>query len=267
VFIPIINEIGFDNYLSLSEPWMLYVIKTLYHSKLTDGTFVDVGMNLGQTLIKVKAVDPYINYLGFEPNPYCINYLNKLIDINKYINTKIYPIAIGSKTYISKLRIFNETHVDSSASLIENFRSEVSVRKMLNIPVFKFSDIEVEESFKIGVLKIDVEGAELDVLESFAEKIKSDTPVILMEILPVYNKDKSIRFIRQEKIYELLYKMDYSILRVIKKNNTFQGIQHLTKFEIHSDLNLCDYIFVPYNKVERMITLFANTKNEPDRII
>jgi len=39
---------------------------------LKDGVFIDIGMNLGQTLIKLKCVDPNIRYFGFEPNPGCV---------------------------------------------------------------------------------------------------------------------------------------------------------------------------------------------------
>ena len=41
--------------------------------------FIDVGVNVGQTLLKLKSISSEINYLGFEPNPNCVNYLKNLI--------------------------------------------------------------------------------------------------------------------------------------------------------------------------------------------
>jgi hypothetical protein len=130
----------------------------------------------------------------------------------------------------------------------------------LNIPVFKFSDINIEESIKVGVLKIDVEGAELEVLESFTEVIKRDSPLIMVEILPAYDIKNSNRIVRQNKIRELLINNHYSIFRILKKNDEFKDIQNIPAFEIHSDLNLCDYILVPDEKVERLIALLGNIK-------
>ena len=49
-----------------SEAWMTEVIRRLF--ELKSGAFIDVGVNLGQTLLKVAAADPSRAYVGFEPN-------------------------------------------------------------------------------------------------------------------------------------------------------------------------------------------------------
>jgi len=105
---------------------------------------------------------------------------------------------------------------------------------------------------KIDLIKIDVEGAELEVLQSLETIIKIATPFILMEILPVYNTENRYRIDRQEKIEILLSQLDYSIYRIIKsKSISFERIESI---EVHSDIDKCDYIFVPNNKV----TAFSN---------
>ena len=55
------------------EKFLLHVLR-LFLPKV-DGAVVDVGMNLGQTLCKVKLVDPTRSYYGFEPNAACHAYL------------------------------------------------------------------------------------------------------------------------------------------------------------------------------------------------
>ena len=59
---------------------MSEVIQRLF--KLKSGAFIDVGVNLGQTLLKVAAIDPGRAYVGFEPNPACVDYVWKLIETN-----------------------------------------------------------------------------------------------------------------------------------------------------------------------------------------
>jgi hypothetical protein len=77
--IPIINGLGVGN-LDLTEKWMAELIKRLI--QIRSGVFVDVGANIGQTLIKLRAVAPDVDYVGFEPNPTCFHYLTKLVERN-----------------------------------------------------------------------------------------------------------------------------------------------------------------------------------------
>ena len=244
--IPIINGVGKNNYLALSEPWMQGILVKLLDNP--NKTFVDVGVNLGQTLLKVKAINREINYIGFEPNPFCVNYVNQLIKKNNFPNTELWPVGLSSKTQVLKLNLFSDSNEDSAASIIEGFRAKSAVKKSINVPVFKFSDLNMDLSIKFDVIKIDVEGAELEVIESLHDKIKQDKPYILMEILPAYSKENKDRIDRQEKIKSLLDTLDYKIYRVNKSADQFINFVSVEDFGIHADLNLCDYLLAPSEK-------------------
>ena len=89
ISIPIIN----GKKVSVSgEKWMSGILRELF--QFTDGTFYDVGINLGQTLIKVKTLDPRRNYVGFEPSPSCIFYLRRLINSNHWDQILIVPVGL-----------------------------------------------------------------------------------------------------------------------------------------------------------------------------
>lgn len=263
IIIPVINEVGVENYFNLSEPWMLYILKKLISSAGYNKAFIDVGVNLGQTLIKVKSVAPSIRYIGFEPNPLCVNYVSSLIAVNYFSNTEIIPVGLGNKSSVLKLNLFSNSDVDSAASIIEGFRSEASVTKTINVPVFKFSDIHLNKDLEFGIIKIDVEGAELEVMEGLKEKIKTDRPVILVEVLPAYNHDNVHRISRQKDIEKLLIQLDYKIIRIIKKDEIFVEPQEIKEFGVHSDLNLCEYVLVPSELgVEFLFTSMKNDKGQ-----
>jgi hypothetical protein len=68
--IPILEEIGFSN-LFISEPWMIDLLKIIL--PIEKERFIDVGVNIGQTLLKLRSISDNIDYIGFEPNPVCIN--------------------------------------------------------------------------------------------------------------------------------------------------------------------------------------------------
>src|ERR1700731_1128677 len=71
VTIPLINGLGYEN-LSTSEDWMYVVLSKLL--PLFKGAFIDIGVNVGHILIKLKTVNRDIEWIGFEPNPKCIYY-------------------------------------------------------------------------------------------------------------------------------------------------------------------------------------------------
>ena len=45
----------------------------------SSGTFIDVGTNIGQLLMKVKAYDPGRDYVGFEASTFCSFYVTPLL--------------------------------------------------------------------------------------------------------------------------------------------------------------------------------------------
>lgn len=241
--IPVVNGIGISNF-DISEPWMIQLLEVVI--PINKGLFVDVGVNIGQTLIKVKSVSPNIEYLGFEPNTSCLYYLSKLVKQNKLENVTILPIGISENTEVGVLNFYNKTEFDSSASTLADFRDKSVIERKEFIPLFDFSvateNIDVSS---VSVLKIDVEGAELEVLKTAKSFMLDANPVILLEILPAYNEENTNRLSRQVEIVRLLTDLNYSIYLVKKNDNMLTGFVEIEKIEIHSNLTECDYVAVP----------------------
>jgi hypothetical protein len=120
--VPVLSETGLGNIFD-DEPWMDDIL-SLVGSKITSGIFIDVGVNIGQTLLKVKKnFASEIFYIGFEPNPNCVNYCHKLISLNKWgENSAIIPCAISNEAGLIKLYKYSTGDVDPSASIVKNFR-------------------------------------------------------------------------------------------------------------------------------------------------
>lgn len=243
--IPVIKKLGIEN-IYMSEPWMVSLLKKL---DLKDGQFIDVGVNIGQTLLKLKSVNQDIEYIGFEPNPACTFYANELIKLNQFKNTTIIPIGIADKNGVLKLDFYSTGITDPSASMITNFRPNEEIKFSQYIPVNTIDNMYEEINFKgVKAVKIDVEGAEMEVLESFKKLIAKNQPVILIEILPVYTSENTFRLNRQEKIESLLSELDYLIYRVNKKNEIFESLQQIDSIGIHDNLDECEYVFMPKTK-------------------
>lgn len=261
VNIPIIGGLGSGN-LNLSEPWMTELLKHILKFRMNEAYF-DIGVNTGQTLIKVKSVHPDINYFGFEPNPICVFYAHKLVEVNKYKNVTLFPFGISNEEAIYRLSYFSDSATDSTASIIDNFRPNQKIHKTGYIPCFRFSKvIEKHKLPKIGVLKIDVEGAEKEVIEGLESAIIKDQPYIQVEILPVYSGSNTDRLKRQEFIEAFVRKINYTIFRIIIcDNNTFRKLEEINEIGIHSDMRLCEYLLVPASEKNTIRQIDSSTKS------
>jgi len=246
--IPIIRKIGFEN-MFISEPWMTDLLKVVLKSEKR--AFVDVGVNVGQTLLKLRSVDPEIKYVGFEPNPLCVFYTNNLIKENGFVNCQVIPVGISTTTDVGELNFFSELITDSSASIIPNFRPNQNIVRREYVPIFQLDQIQEKIGLRdYSVLKIDVEGAELEVIQGFYKSIEQYQPVILIEILPAYSNDNVYRIERQNEIVRLVQGLGYALFRVSKQNDKFAGVVEIENIEIHSDLDRCDYVMMPKSKKE-----------------
>lgn len=235
-YIPIIEGVGFTN-LYLKEGWMVDLL-TKFLPQI-DGDILDIGSNLGQTILKIKSVDETRNVYAFEPNPTCVNYLYKLIRANNFQHIDVFPCAAGNTNGILKLNMYNED-VDESATIIENFRTQ-DITRSVHIASLNLDSLLLEIEAKPGLIKIDVEGAELDVLLALKEVITEYRPVIICEILPVYDEKKNPeRLHRQNKIQSFLSELNYNIIQ-----NTSDGYHLIPSFDVHSDMDLSNYIFIP----------------------
>lgn len=244
--IPVINGTGYENSLFLTEPWMMHVLKML--TKWKNGTFIDVGVNVGQTLIKYKSVGAGGRYLGFEANPECFFYLAALVKANGYKDVQIIPVGVSHRTGLTKMDFFYDTNTDSGASLVQAFRPDHQIFRSIYVPTFTWPDIATSLNVeKVSIVKIDVEGGELEVIESMKPMLKAQQPVLLLEVLPVFDAMKRPELkTRQDKLQQLLRDMDYVIYRVIKtEKNAFAGIEKVDDIGVHSDLSMCDYVGIP----------------------
>lgn len=258
--IPIIKLNGYNN-LFMSEIWMVELLDQLVKNNNDDKKFIDVGVNIGQTLLKLRSVSDQMKYIGFEPNPLCVFYTNELIKANdslKKSDITLYPVGISTENEVLTLNLYTENEMDSSASIIEEFR-EHEIKQKFNVPVFNTQTIDSSNDIfnGVGIIKIDVEGAELEVLNSFNKVIERERPYILIEILPIYKEDNTFRLSRQNNIESNFKALNYSIYRIERTpQSTFS---HLTKIEsigVHADLNQCDYIIIPNenNKLSHLIS-------------
>jgi len=233
--IPILQGIGLDN-LTVTEEWMTTVMIKLF--KLRQGGFVDIGVNLGQTLLKLKSIHPEIEYIGFEPNPRCILYVNELVRLNDFARVRLVPAGIYSFDGIAQLSVDSKNPIDSCGTLVREFRSFEN-ELQINVPVISSKSLQKILNEELSIVKIDVEGAELDVLEQLTEILRSHRPFIICEILPCYSKENTYRVTRKNRIESLMKELNYQIAAIK------EGFNKIDSIPINNSVEDSNYLFYP----------------------
>ncbi len=232
------------------EPWMLENLIQI--EKEADGCFVDVGVNLGQTLLAVKSIRSDWEYIGFEPNPYCVFYTMNLIELNALEGCSIFPFGIGETTGAMDLRLNSLT--GGEGSIVAGFRSESDYKRRIKVPILgaEFLPGELLEH-KVGVLKVDVEGGELDVFRAMTPVLRKHQPLIISELLPIYDtttEQGSFRKERQDVLTEILHDLGYCIIRLHLDGSR----ERLEEIEVHSEIALTNYLFAPVDRASSFLS-------------
>ncbi len=125
---------GYEN-IRQWELWMCHLLKKIL--PLKEGIFIDVGVNIGQTLLKLRSVDSSREYIGFEPNPHCVYYVEALIKENGFLNGRLIPVGLLDRDAVLELNLYSDGNTDSQASMVAELRQDKIYRKIFvpGIPV------------------------------------------------------------------------------------------------------------------------------------
>ena len=140
-----------------------------------DTVFVDVGANIGQYTL---LASPFVRQvIAFEPNPATYALLEGNVRRNRLRNVSLYQAAVSSSD--GEAFIFDSDPGNHGGASMQG--AEGGKR----ITTRALDSVLDERACKEGrlFLKVDVEGAELDVLRGAAPLIEMCKPTILVEVL------------------------------------------------------------------------------------
>ena len=171
----------------------LNLIQHLVHK---DQISLDIGANLGLFTFFMAKYSRKV--FAFEPNPYPLRYLPSLIDDN----VELIRVAVGKTNELLDLLIpKSEKGWSSNGATLKsiNVKNGIKIRvDCRTIDSFNFSNV--------GLIKIDVEGAEKDVLEGSGDTIRKNKPNLIFENEIVHQKNTNDIFeIIKSHEYEIFY--------------------------------------------------------------
>ncbi|HYD47678.1 MAG TPA: FkbM family methyltransferase [Terriglobales bacterium] len=207
---------GFDRRLLAAdrEPWLDPILQQTCGSQ--GAVLLDAGANCGQTLVRAKAANPRLRYFGFEPNPACAGYVQRLIERNHLPDCAVYACALGASPALGQL--FTANPADPSATTIANFRGAATGTKIVSILIERGDDVVARLAIeRLDLIKIDVEGAEAAVLAGLAQTIARFRPAIACEVLSshhVGHPSHELRRRSKEDIGRLLAELGYRLFGI-----------------------------------------------------
>jgi len=249
VKIPVDDDAGL-RIVYWQKTWKSEVIKRL--AGLKPGTFLDIGANVGETLLDLRHAHPSIAYVGFEPSSACVTYLRRLLKVNAFQHSSIVPIGLADKASIFSLHAGQGVDYDGTATILESYRPG-RIFDIEHVPCYAYDEICAGLAINaICFVKIDVEGAELEVIHGMQQSLRTSTPVVLCEVLFTDPKgDLAAAAERNGRLMQLLSNMQYEVWQLQKSADDAEivGAVHVSQFAnaYYSGENrdLCDYLFVP----------------------
>jgi len=158
-------------------------------------TILDIGTNKGYfSLLSAKKMDDDGQVLSFEPHPKNCYWIKKSISVNGYKSIKLFQVALSNKN--GEMRLFVGAK-SGHHSLVRN--QELG---SIAISTRKLDDILAEQKIsKVDLIKIDVEGAEIQVLEGANKLLAQQSPKLLIDIHDIDRK----------KLFRILEKFGFKI--------------------------------------------------------
>lgn len=172
---------------------------------LSEPIIFDIGANIGTFTTWMARAFPKGKIYSFEPQRSVFQMLSGNAAINNLYNVYTHNIALGKENKKIEFEEPNYFHKNDygTFSLIENIISEKTKNKIVVEIKTLDSFLEYFNIPKVHLLKIDVEGMDLDVLIGGVNTIKKNLPVIFIE-----HSDNRKSILKE--IQDFLNKFEYS---------------------------------------------------------
>jgi FkbM family methyltransferase len=192
-------------------------------SKVSRGDAVDVGANFGLfTILLSRRLGEHGIVLSIEPDPFYFKLLTSNIKMNKCHN--VLPINSAAWSSNTKLDLIPHKPGGSGFETKVAASSDVSTFGTFAKTVDEFLD---EYDLKPKFVKIDVEGAEYQVLSGMAGSLRSDRPIVTFEALTRETLTSCSNFLKD---------LHYEVIQIDELNHVGRPETATTSSEEHAVL-------------------------------
>jgi FkbM family methyltransferase len=226
--------LGFENYLFL---FAVYIIRSLKWNKKEgdfiffrdmipeEGMILDIGANIGVMAVHLARAHKKAMICAFEPIPYNIKTLKRIVRNYKINNISIVESALGDKTGNIEMvmPVHKSARLQGLSHVLHQSITENNEGEKFSTPITSLDDFfkNKPSDNPITAIKIDVENFEYFVFKGATETLKKHKPIIYCELWE--NKNR-------EDCFALLTELGYDI-QVLQGNrlHNFDPSLHKTQ--------------------------------------
>jgi FkbM family methyltransferase len=176
------DGIQFELDLSDYIEWTIYFgVERALKSRLYDlvqpgQTVLDVGSNVGEVVLNfARRAGPNGRVIGFEPNPTTLAKCRRNVSLNDVSNVELYPLALGDRP--GEAILGRPAAGNAGADRVISSGSGVAVA-ITTLDLFA----DEQQLERVDVIKIDVEGFDLNVLRGSQRTIERFRPILFIEL-------------------------------------------------------------------------------------
>ena len=178
---------------------------------LPDAVCYDIGTNLGYHALIMAEAAKNGHVYAFEPIPQVCEILQKNININHKQNITIVPKAVTREA--GKIQLVRDTSIDQAAIKFAYEGKSLHMRGIIECDGVTLDGFAVEKKTPPSVIKIDVEGAEVDVLQGASSVLEQFHPLVLCE---------THGQLAARGVYKILHECGYELF------NVHEGVRPIT---------------------------------------
>lgn len=161
------NSIAFNSYETFLYSFKEIFIYQVYRFTTTQmsPTIIDCGSNIGLSVLFFKLICPDAKVLSFEPEPLNVGFLQRNVCNNQLENVLVYPLALSNKVGEELFRKNNVEEGSLRGSLFSWRGNENTIKVQTDMLSQYINE-------PVALVKMDIEGAELLVIEELILKDK-----------------------------------------------------------------------------------------------
>jgi FkbM family methyltransferase len=165
---------------------------------------------------------------SFEPEPDNFRMLKQNIELNNFNNTSAYNLAVSDSEKMLSLYLSNDSNSGTHSTIFN--KTSVS-ENYIEVKAISLDDFVKKNNLnKIDLIKIDVEGAEIDVVNGMDNILKKNKPILIIELVSGLQTNRNLS--TKDFKHMMSEKYDYNPYMI---NNNGEIVKVAIEYEHLSD--------------------------------
>lgn len=189
---------------------------------------IDIGAHIGLfSVCTSQLTGPKGKTICFEPTPGTFSILKETLRLNHCDNVTAVQAAVGATQGNTTFYISNALAGCNSNSLVLN--KDQSKAEAYDVTITTIDAICAEYDLKPGLIKVDVEGAELDTMRGGVNTMKTARPLFIVGLHPAFIKMKGDTL---KQIWDLIKEHRYKVICDKSEMNEAGFVNETSLFDV-----------------------------------